>query len=80
MEENREFDAWRYKSVFHEIQAEWMRPKTVLAEVPFDLEKDEFPGVWEKIKKRKWELLTKPITRININLVKEFYANAVRED
>ena len=80
MEENREFDAWRYRSVFHEIQAEWMRPKTVLAEVPFDLEKDEFPGVWEKIKKRKWELLTKPITKININLVKEFYANAVRED
>ena len=41
---------------------------------------DECPQIREKIEQRGCLRLTNPEARINTNLIKEFYANVVRED
>ncbi|QHN82369.1 uncharacterized protein DS421_20g695220 [Arachis hypogaea] len=62
------------------MQLGWMNDKKIYPEVPFQLPKDGCSEIKAKIKKRKWEELTSLITRINANIIREFYANTARLD
>lgn len=79
-EEETPYDKWTFNSAFHEVHYEWMRPKKVLAEISFVLLEIECQEIRENITKRRWDTLTTLITKININIVKEFYTNAARKD
>ena len=57
-----------------------MADKEVIYELGFQVTKTECPEITEKVEKRRWELLTDPITRVNATLVREFYADAIRHD
>ncbi|RYR53039.1 hypothetical protein Ahy_A06g027895 [Arachis hypogaea] len=74
------FDAGRFKTAFHELQYEWIKNKKILPELTFQFNEDECPKIKEKIAQRGWPKLINPKTKINTNIIKEFYANAVRED
>ncbi|QHO23286.1 uncharacterized protein DS421_12g362280 [Arachis hypogaea] len=62
------------------MQFEWMKAKGILPEIPFQFPDDECLEIRAKIRKRKWEALTSPITRINASIIWEFYANMARLD
>ncbi|RYR01169.1 hypothetical protein Ahy_B06g080023 [Arachis hypogaea] len=74
------FDEKRFKTAFHERKFERIRARKILPELIFQINADESPQILEKIKQRGWQLLTSPEGKINGNLIKEFYANVVRED
>ncbi|QHO34295.1 uncharacterized protein DS421_9g265720 [Arachis hypogaea] len=74
------FDAGRFKTAFHELQYERIKNKKILPELTFQFNKDECPKIREMIAQRGWQKLTNLETKINANLIKEFYVNAVRED
>ena len=57
-----------------------IRARKILPELIFQINANESPQIWRKIEQRGWQLLTSPEGKINGNLIKEFYANAVRED
>ena len=73
-------DAGRFKTAFHELQYERIKHKKILPELTFQFNDDECPQIREKIEQRGWQELTNPNTKINANLIKEFYANVARED
>ena len=74
------FDEKRFKTVFHELEFERIKLKKILPELTFQINEDECPQIREKIEQRGWQRLTNPEGKINENLIKEFYANVVRED
>ena len=74
------FDENRFKTAFHELEFEWIKLKKTLPELTFQIDEDECPQIREKIEQRGWQRLTNPEGKINANLIKEFYANVVRED
>ncbi|MED6226369.1 hypothetical protein PIB30_103025 [Stylosanthes scabra] len=51
--------------------------KKVIAECCIDLDEDEYPEVKEQIALRGWRRLAEPKQEISIDLIHEFYANAI---
>ena len=74
------FDEKRFKTAFHELKFEQIKLKKILPELTFQIDEDECAQIREKIEQRGWQRLTNPEGKINANLIKEFYANVVRED
>ncbi|MED6190055.1 hypothetical protein PIB30_101990 [Stylosanthes scabra] len=54
-----------------------VKNKKVIAECYIDLDEDEYPEVKEQIALRGWRRLAAPKQKISIDLIHEFYANAV---
>ncbi|RYR08869.1 hypothetical protein Ahy_B05g076722 [Arachis hypogaea] len=75
-----EFDQWKFRSWYHQLQLEWMSQKKIYPEVPLLLPDDECQEMKAKIRKRRWEELISPITKINANIIWEFYANTPRTE
>ncbi|MED6225623.1 hypothetical protein PIB30_095427, partial [Stylosanthes scabra] len=72
------FDNHRFKSAFNEeLYNTMVKNKKVIAECCIDLDADEYPEVKEQIILRGWRRLSAPKREISIDLIHEFYANAV---
>ncbi|MED6226442.1 hypothetical protein PIB30_103803, partial [Stylosanthes scabra] len=72
------FDNHCFKTAFNEeLYNTIVKNKKVIAECCVDLDDDEYPEVPEKIILRGWRRLTAPKQEISIDLIHEFYANAV---
>ncbi|MED6165599.1 hypothetical protein PIB30_101135 [Stylosanthes scabra] len=72
------FDNYRFKSAFNEeLYNSIVKNKKVIAECCIDLDEDEYPEVKEKIALRGWRRLAAPKQEISIDLIHEFYANAI---
>ncbi|RYR66858.1 hypothetical protein Ahy_A03g012978 [Arachis hypogaea] len=74
------FDEKKFRTFHHALQFRWMAEKDIIYELGFQVKKNECPRITEKVEKRRWELLTNSITKVNATLVREFYTNAVRYD
>ncbi|MED6224937.1 hypothetical protein PIB30_088989 [Stylosanthes scabra] len=72
------FDNYRFKTAFNEeLYNTIVKNKKVIAECCFDLDDDEYPEVREQITLRGWRRLAAPKPEISIDLIHEFYANAI---
>ncbi|MED6201720.1 hypothetical protein PIB30_097893, partial [Stylosanthes scabra] len=72
------FDNYRFKSAFNEeLYNSMVKNKKVIAECCIDLDEDEYPEVKEQIALRGWRRLAAPKQEISIDLIHEFYANAI---
>ncbi|MED6200185.1 hypothetical protein PIB30_082609 [Stylosanthes scabra] len=72
------FDNHRLKTAFNkELYNTIVKNKKVIAECCIDLDEDEYPEVREQIALRGWRRLSAPKQEISIDLIHEFYANAV---
>ncbi|MED6128549.1 hypothetical protein PIB30_098977 [Stylosanthes scabra] len=72
------FDNHRFKTAFNEeLYNTIVKNKKVIAECCIDLDEDEYPEVKEHISLRGWRRLSAPKQEISIDLIHEFYANAV---
>ncbi|MED6153005.1 hypothetical protein PIB30_097415 [Stylosanthes scabra] len=72
------FDNYRFKTAFNEeLHNTIVKNKKVIAEVCFDLLDDEYPEICEQIALRGWRKLVAPKPEISIDLIHEFYANAI---
>ncbi|MED6123514.1 hypothetical protein PIB30_049928 [Stylosanthes scabra] len=72
------FDNHRFKTAFHEeLYNTMVKNKKVIAKCCIDLDEDEYPEVKEQIALRGWRRLAAPKQEISIDLIHEFYANAV---
>ncbi|MED6190419.1 hypothetical protein PIB30_105792 [Stylosanthes scabra] len=72
------FNNHRFKSAFNEeLYNSIVKSKKVIAECCIDLDEDEYPEVKEQISLRGWRRLTAPKQEISIDLIHEFYANAI---
>ncbi|MED6126991.1 hypothetical protein PIB30_083819 [Stylosanthes scabra] len=72
------FDNHRFKTAFNEeLYNTIVKNKKVIAEYCVDLDDDEYPEVREKIMLRGWRRLAAPKQEIRIDLIHEFYVNAV---
>ncbi|MED6166056.1 hypothetical protein PIB30_105434 [Stylosanthes scabra] len=72
------FDNYRFKSAFNEeLYNSIVKNKKVIAECCIDLDEDEYPEVKEHIALRGWRRLAAPKQEISIDLIHEFYANAI---
>ncbi|MED6225353.1 hypothetical protein PIB30_092883 [Stylosanthes scabra] len=72
------FDNYRFKTAFNEeLYNTIVKNKKVIAECCFDLDDDEYPEVREQIALRGWRRLAAPKPEISIDLIHEFYANAI---
>ncbi|MED6226673.1 hypothetical protein PIB30_106149 [Stylosanthes scabra] len=72
------FDNHRFKTAFNEeLYDTIVKNKKVIAECCIALDEDEYPEVKEKISLRGWRRLSAPKQEISIDLIHEFYANAV---
>ncbi|MED6214028.1 hypothetical protein PIB30_099010 [Stylosanthes scabra] len=72
------FDNYRFKSAFNEeLYNSIVKNKKVTAECCIDLDDDEYPEVKEQISLRGWRRLAAPKQEISIDLIHEFYANAI---
>ncbi|MED6115702.1 hypothetical protein PIB30_093190 [Stylosanthes scabra] len=71
-------DNYRFKTAFNEeVYNTIVKNKKVIAECCFDLDNDEYPEVREQIALRGWRRLAAPKPEISIDLIHEFYANAI---
>ncbi|MED6212939.1 hypothetical protein PIB30_088282 [Stylosanthes scabra] len=72
------FDNHRFKSAFNEeLYNTMVKNKKVIAECCIDLDEDEYPEVKEQITLRGWRRLSAPKQEISIDLIHEFYADAI---
>ncbi|MED6128424.1 hypothetical protein PIB30_097700, partial [Stylosanthes scabra] len=72
------FDNHRFKTAFNEeLYNTIVKNKKVIIECCIDLDEDEYPEVKEQISLRGWRRLSAPKQEISIDLIHEFYANAV---
>ncbi|MED6141480.1 hypothetical protein PIB30_103848, partial [Stylosanthes scabra] len=72
------FDNYRFKSAFNEeLYNSIVKNKKVIAECCIGLDEDEYPEVKEQIALRGWRRLAAPKQEISIDLIHEFYANAI---
>ncbi|MED6127819.1 hypothetical protein PIB30_091791 [Stylosanthes scabra] len=72
------FDNHRFKTAFNEeLYNSIVKNKKVIAECCIDLDEDEYPKVKEQITLRGWRRLAAPKQEISIDLIHEFYANAI---
>ncbi|MED6140705.1 hypothetical protein PIB30_095978 [Stylosanthes scabra] len=75
------FDNHRFKTAFNEeLYNTIVKNKKLIAECCIDLDEDEYPEVKEQISLRDWRRLSAPKQEISIDLIHEFYANAVEHD
>ncbi|MED6164246.1 hypothetical protein PIB30_087882 [Stylosanthes scabra] len=72
------FDNYHFKIAFNEeLYNTIVKNKKVIAEVCFELMDDEYPEIPEQIALRGWRRLAAPKPEIIIDLIHEFYANAI---
>ncbi|MED6149006.1 hypothetical protein PIB30_058358 [Stylosanthes scabra] len=72
------FDNHRFKTAFNEeLYNTIVKNKKVIAECCIDLDEDEYSEVREQIVLRGWRRMSAPKQEISIDLIHEFYANAV---
>ncbi|MED6140858.1 hypothetical protein PIB30_097491 [Stylosanthes scabra] len=72
------FDNYHFKSAFNEeLYNSIVKNKKVIAECCIDLDEDEYLEVKEQIALRGWRRLAAPKQEISIDLIHEFYANAI---
>ncbi|MED6202883.1 hypothetical protein PIB30_110059, partial [Stylosanthes scabra] len=72
------FDNHCFQSAFNEeLYNTIVKNKKVIGEVFFDLMDDEYPEIREQIALRGWRRLAAPKPEISIDLIHEFYANAI---
>ncbi|MED6152909.1 hypothetical protein PIB30_096436 [Stylosanthes scabra] len=72
------FDNYRFKTAFNEeLYNTIVKSKKVIAECCIDLDEDEYPKVKKQISLRGWRRLAAPKQEISIDLIHEFYANAI---
>ncbi|MED6128571.1 hypothetical protein PIB30_099244 [Stylosanthes scabra] len=72
------FNNHRFKSAFNEeLYNSIVKSKKVIAECCIDLDEDEYPEIKEQISLRGWRRLATPKQEISIDLIHEFYANAI---
>ncbi|MED6190067.1 hypothetical protein PIB30_102125, partial [Stylosanthes scabra] len=72
------FDNYLFKSAFNEeLYNSIVKNKKVIAECCIDLDEGEYPEVKEQIALRGWRRLAAPKQEISIDLIHEFYANAI---
>ncbi|MED6174254.1 hypothetical protein PIB30_067336 [Stylosanthes scabra] len=72
------FDNYRFKTAFNEeLYNTIVKNKKIIAECCIDLDEDEYPEVKEQISLRGWRRLSAPKQEISIDLIHEFYANAI---
>ncbi|MED6113943.1 hypothetical protein PIB30_075480 [Stylosanthes scabra] len=72
------FDNHHFKTAFNEeLYNTIVKNKKVIIECCIDLDEDEYPEVREQIALRGWRRLSAPKQEISIDLIHEFYANAV---
>ncbi|MED6227256.1 hypothetical protein PIB30_111762, partial [Stylosanthes scabra] len=72
------FRQLRFKFAFNEeLYNSIVKNKKVIAECCIDLDEDEYPEVKEQIALRGWRKLAVPKQEISIDLIHEFYANAI---
>ncbi|MED6201980.1 hypothetical protein PIB30_100761 [Stylosanthes scabra] len=72
------FDNHRFKSTFNEeLYNSIVKSKKVIAECCIDLDEDEYPEVKKQISLRGWRRRAAPKQEISIDLIHEFYANAI---
>ncbi|MED6212813.1 hypothetical protein PIB30_087098 [Stylosanthes scabra] len=72
------FRNYRFKTAFNEeLYNSIVKNKKVIAECCIDLDEDEYPEVKEQISLRGWRRLATPKQEISIDLIHEFYANAI---
>ncbi|QHO01980.1 uncharacterized protein DS421_13g419900 [Arachis hypogaea] len=75
------YDTKRFKSQFHEARYNrLMKTKIVIPEMGFELKEGEYPIMRQITKERRWDLLCRPLTDISAVMIREFYANAVKEN
>ncbi|MED6115934.1 hypothetical protein PIB30_095439 [Stylosanthes scabra] len=72
------FDNYRFKTTFNEeLYDSIVKNKKVIVECCIDLDENEYPEVKEQISLRGWRRLATPKQEISIDLIHEFYANAI---
>ncbi|MED6125693.1 hypothetical protein PIB30_071031 [Stylosanthes scabra] len=72
------FDNYRFKTASNEeLYNSIVKNKKVIAKCCIDLDEDEYPEVKEQISLRGWRRLAAPKQEISIDLIHEFYANAI---
>ncbi|MED6189489.1 hypothetical protein PIB30_096426 [Stylosanthes scabra] len=72
------FDNYHFKMAFNEeLYNTIVKNKKVIVEIYFDLMDDEYPKIREQIALREWRRLAAPKPEISIDLIHEFYANAI---
>ncbi|MED6198271.1 hypothetical protein PIB30_064588 [Stylosanthes scabra] len=72
------FDNYRFKTAFNEEHYNTIvKNKKVIAECCVDPDDNEYPEVREQIALRGWRRLAAPKQEISIDLIHEFYANAI---
>ncbi|MED6225608.1 hypothetical protein PIB30_095281 [Stylosanthes scabra] len=72
------FDNHRFMTAFNEeLYNSIVKNKKVIAECCIDLDEDEYLEVKEQISLRGWRRLAAPKQEISIDLIHEFYANAI---
>ncbi|MED6222849.1 hypothetical protein PIB30_068439 [Stylosanthes scabra] len=72
------FDNHHFKTAFNEeLYNTIVKNKKVIAEWCVDLDDDEYPEVREQIPLRGWRRLSVPKQEISIDLIHEFYDNAI---
>ncbi|MED6115420.1 hypothetical protein PIB30_090368 [Stylosanthes scabra] len=72
------FDNHRFKSAFNEeLYNSIVKSKKVIAECCIDLDEGDYPEIKEQISLRGWRRLAAPKQEISIDLIHEFYANAI---
>ncbi|MED6201799.1 hypothetical protein PIB30_098650 [Stylosanthes scabra] len=72
------FDNHRFKTAFNEeLYNSIVKNKEVICECCVDLDEDEYPEIKEQLVLRGWRRLAAPKQEIGIDLIHEFYANAI---
>ncbi|MED6201828.1 hypothetical protein PIB30_099026 [Stylosanthes scabra] len=72
------FDNHRFKTAFNEeFYNSIVKNKKVIGECCIDLDEDEYPKIKEQLVLRGWRRLAAPKQEISIDLIHEFYANAI---
>ncbi|MED6175616.1 hypothetical protein PIB30_080084 [Stylosanthes scabra] len=72
------FDNHRFKTTLNEeLYNSIVKNKKVIGECCIDLDEDEYPEMKEQLVLRGWRRLAAPKQEISIDLIHEFYANAI---
>ncbi|XP_072054326.1 zinc finger BED domain-containing protein RICESLEEPER 2-like [Arachis hypogaea] len=75
------YDTRKFRSQFHEGRYHrFMKTKNVIYEKGLELKDGEYTIMRQITKERRWELLCAPLVDISAVMIREFYANAVKEN
>ncbi|MED6128547.1 hypothetical protein PIB30_098928 [Stylosanthes scabra] len=74
-------DNHRFRTLFNQNLYEvTVQNKSIISEVGFNLEDDEYPEIWQQITRRGWKRLASPRSEVAKLMVQEFYANTSRSE